>query len=178
LPSLYETNKKQGVPHADPHKPNHGLQHAAATIELEGGSLEAGDPTRSVDGAYVTADFVFTDGTGADPVDTRTIADKLHLKINGITCPIRISCSEWTAFFRPAPEPGSPTGSGVVEISITNLPPKTHPGPAPARLQHFGHYYDMIDWGTTGKPDLRLPKVSGLPVTGSSSVCPPARYDG
>jgi hypothetical protein len=175
LPPLYEINKTE-VPKPDLNKPNHGLSAEVATITLKGGTLEAGDLTRAVDGKYVLAEFVYEDGTGSDSDDTQVLAGSLRLKITGLTSPVKITGPGWEAWLRPAPLPGNSGGTGRVEVSITNLPEVPDPGFS-HRLVHFDHFYDMFSWNPP-RPEFRLPKLLGDAVTGSSAVCPPTRYDG
>lgn len=183
LPPLYGINQNAtGLPRPDPSKPNHGLIGEIATIELAGGVLESANLTRAMDDnngnpVYIHSDFVYDDGSGAGP-DTQVVADKLRLRIGGVNGSLEIAAAQWVAKLRPAPLPHDSNGSGRVVVSITNLPEVPDPGFG-LRLTHFDHYYNMFPWcAHVPRPRFRLPKLEGYPVTGSSSVCPPTRYDG
>lgn len=172
LPPLYGINRNApGIPTPNPNaQPNHGLMAEVARIEIKGGHLKAADLTKGEDGAYVLWEFVYPD-LGGSGDDTQNLANKLQLEITGLKAPLPVYGDGWKAKFYPA----ASNITGRVEVSITNLPD----GPVKSegeRLEHFGLYYDMLPWSQP-KPVLRLPKIAGASVTGSSSVCPPTRWD-
>lgn len=169
LAPMYAINQNApGITPPDAGKENLGLSGQAATVDLKGGSLEAGDLTKSADGTYVPLKFVYQNGTGESD-DTQVLADKLHLRMRKVESAVTIEGVGWTAKFAP------PKDTPLVRVSITNLP--EIPADPKARLEHFGHNYDMVKWSKP-KPDLRLPALPGGVVTGSSGVCPPTRWDG